>query len=167
MQSLTTYDGYQLQQAYRQRIQHDFAQWHQRHITATVQSLGADRYDLVLPETHTLPLVIRPSELIEGVVYGRYQYNQAGHTDIGRGMLVATNERILLLDKKPLFVRCEEIPYRAVSGITYSRVWPTGNVTLHTKIGDIRLRTFNQRCAQSFTQAIEAELFEDSRGMMQ
>jgi len=164
MQSLATYDRYQLQQAYRRRIQRDFAQWHEQHVIATTRNLGADRYDLALPETHALPLVIRPSELVEGVVYGRYQYSQGGHTDIGRGMLVSTNERVLLLDKKPFFIRCEEIPYRAVSGITYSRVWLTGNVILHTKIGDIRLRTFNQHCARNFTQAIEVELLENNRG---
>ena len=115
---------------------------------------------MILPETKTLPFVIHPDEQILGIVYGRYKQSDNGE-HVSRGALVATNHRLLLINKKPLFVKCEEISYRVINGITYSRVAIAGTVTLHTRMGDISLRTFNQRCAQNFVEAIEAGIFKD------
>lgn len=129
------------------RIQHD------------LKYLGADRYDLALPETHALPYIIHPNEQILGIVYGRYVENNGAL--VGRGALVATDKRVLLVDKKPVLVKCDEITYRVVSGVTYSRVGPTGNVTLHTRVGEVRIRTFNQRCAKSFVEAVEAKVLNE------
>src|SRR5438128_176623 len=64
---------------------------------------GAVRYDLILPETHYLRYVIRSDEHIKGSVYGKHA--------TGRGVLVATNQRVLFIDKKPLFVHIDEIGY--------------------------------------------------------
>lgn len=123
-----------------------------RHIT----TLGADKFDLLVPETGALPYVIHPDEEIEGIVYGRYK--QEDGKLIGRGALVATNDRVLLVDKKPLYVRSDEVIYDAISGVTYTRIGFIGTVTLHTKIGDIRIRTLNQKCARSFVEAVEARI---------
>ena len=158
MRPQTTHDPRQVQQSYRSRIMNDFLAWHQAQIDKVIRSLGADSYDRILPETHALPLVIQPKETIEGLVYGRYEYESPTGIDIGRGVLVATDERVLLLDKKPMFTRCDELPYRIISGITHSNVWFTSNVVLHTRTGDIHLRTFNTPCARNFTHAIEIEL---------
>lgn len=164
MQAQAMYQKSQVQQSYRNRMMHDFLAWQRAQIYKTIRSLGADLYDRLLPETRALPLVIRPGETIEGLVYGRYEYESAAGTDIGRGVLVATNERVLMLDKKPLFVRCDELPYRIISGVTRSQVWLTGTVVLHTRTGDIHIRTFNPKCAQSFTRGIEIELqYRDER----
>jgi hypothetical protein len=35
-----------------------------------------------------------------------------------------------------------------------------GNVTIHTRMGKINVRTFNQKCAHNFVEAIEANLFK-------
>lgn len=126
-------------------------------INERIKSLGADRFDMLLPETHALPYVIHPHETILGIVYGRYK--QDGGSVIGRGALIATDSRAMLIDKKPLFVRSDEVAYGAVSGVTYGRIGIMGVVTLHSKIGDIRLRTFNQKCAKSFVEAVEAQIF--------
>jgi len=158
MQARATYDTRQIQQAYRSHVMKDFLVWHRIQIEKAIKELGADVYDRLLPETHMLPLVIRPKEIIEGLVYGRYEYESQNGTDIGRGTLVATDQRVLLLDKKPMFIRCDELPYRIVSGITRTAVWFTSNIVLHTRTGDIHLRTFNPRCARNFTEAIDMEL---------
>jgi hypothetical protein len=116
--------------------------------------LGADWYDLLLPETHYLHKLVSPAERIVGVVYGRYK-REHSHL-VGRGVLVATDQRVLLVDKKPMFLSCDEIIYRVISGVTYSKAGPAGTVTLHTRMGDIYLRTLNHKCARIFVQAIES-----------
>lgn len=123
-----------------------------------IQSLGAGWFNMRLPETHVLPYVVRPNETIQGIVYGRYK--QDGGKVIGRGALVSTDRRVLLIDKKPLFVKNEEIAYGAISGVTYSRVGIMGMVTLHSKMGDVKLRTFNQKCAKSLVEAVEVQIFK-------
>lgn len=134
---------------------------HREQIEADLKHLGAVRYDMWLPETQSLPLIIHPDEKITGIIYGRYVQHEGEETIIGRGALVATGQRVLLIDKKPLFVRCEEIPYRIVSGVDYGRVGFVGNVTLNSRIGTVRFRTFNQQCAHNFVEAIERQIFQN------
>jgi hypothetical protein len=130
-------------------------------IIDTLKRLGAVKYDLWLPETHALMSFMHPDEVLEGIVYGRYHQAQFSEALVGRGALVVTNERVMLLDKKPAFVRCEEITFRVVSGVRYSRAGFAGTVTLNTRIGDIEVRTFNEACAKSFVAAIEKHLLAD------
>jgi hypothetical protein len=164
MQSPVTIGTDQSQEAYRERIVREFAQWQHAHLKTALQQLGADRYDLSLPETRLLPLVLKPAEQIQGIVYGRYRYSKPDGTVASRGALVATNQRVLLLDRKPFFVHCDEIAYRVVSGTTYGRISLAETVTLHTRIGDISLQTFNRHCARGFSEAIEAKLFSAGEG---
>ena len=131
---------------------------HHDQIEQAVRRLGAVPYDLWLPETHVLPLIIQPSEQIKGIVYGRYKQETGQNTIIGRGALVATDRRVLLVDRKPLFMKSTEIMYRVVSAVNYSRVGFAGTITLHTRLGNINLRTFNQNCAHHFIEAIEANI---------
>ena len=124
-----------------------------------LRKLGAVMYDFWLPETHALPSIIHQDERIQGIVYGRYKHYGGEETE-GRGALVATSKRILLVDKKPMFLRCDELTYEVVSGVTYTKAGPAGTVTLHTRAGDISVRTFNHRCAKTFVAAIETNRFQ-------
>lgn len=133
---------------------------HARKIDHDIRQLGAVSYDLWLPETQVMPYIVHFDEEILGVVYGRYQ--QVEGDVVGRGVLLATPDRVLLIDKKPLFTKVAEISYRVISAVTYSRVLFMGNVTIHTRMGKINVRTFNQKCAYNFVEAIEANLFKNT-----
>ncbi len=124
-----------------------------------LRTLGAVTFDLWLPESHALPNILHRDEQVRGVVYGRYSHTNKLET--GRGMLVATDQRLLLIDKKPLFLKCDEIAYRVISAITYTRVGIAGTVIVYTRMGDINVRTFNQKCARVFVEAIEAKIFKE------
>lgn len=127
-----------------------------------LRHLGADAYDFLVPETAVLIKVIRTDEQILGIVYGRYKQKSADGIFIGRGALIATDKRILLLDKKPLYLNTDEIAYYVVSGVDYTRVGPVGTVVLHTRVGDIQVRTFNRKCAESFVSSVESMIFEQN-----
>ena len=134
---------------------------HKDQIRADLRSHGADKYDLLLPETHELANVIHENERIIGIVYGKYVQDSGKR--FGRGALVATDMRILLLDKKPLFERCDEISYKVISAVSYAHAGFAGTVVLHTRMGDITIRTLNKMCAKYFIEAIEAKIFAEKR----
>jgi hypothetical protein len=123
-----------------------------------LKKLGANVFDLILPESHALSSILIPNEYIEGIVFGRYIHTGAEESR-GRGALVVTNGRIMLIDKKPLFLKCEELGKEVISGVMYTRIGLSGIVTLSTRMGNIKVRTFNHACARSFVSAIEAKLF--------
>jgi hypothetical protein len=77
---------------------------------------------------------------------------------------VATDDRLLLLDQKPLFVHSDEIIYDAISGVTYERVGFISTITVHTKAGDLKIRTYNKKCARSFVLAVEEQIYPPAEG---
>lgn len=45
---------------------------HRSEINRQLKKLGAVKYNMALPETHSLPSVIPLGETIKGIVYGRF-----------------------------------------------------------------------------------------------
>ncbi|HEY1063900.1 MAG TPA: PH domain-containing protein [Candidatus Saccharimonadales bacterium] len=130
-------------------------------VLTSLRLLGADEYDLLLPETHCLPRLLRPGEVIFGALYGRY--HKGRERIIGRGMLVITDQRIILIDKKPLYLQEDDIAFDVVSGVDISFAGPAATVTLHTRMGDIDVRTFNKRCGRQFVEAVQDMLYDPER----
>ena len=131
-------------------------------ILVALRMLGADEYDTLLPETRYIAQLLREDEVPLGIVYGKYEKTNPPYR--GRGLLVITDHRILLVDKKPLFLQYDEIKFNMVSGIQYGKTFAAETVTLNTRIGDIVFRTFNDRCAQKFVQIVEDMLFDKGEG---
>jgi len=129
----------------------------ERQISPTLRALGADTYDLWLPETRSLDRFLTPDEIIEGVVYGWYHL-QSGRPP-GRGLLVATKHRLILIDHKPLFLHASEISYEGVRGISCGSTGFVSTVTLSTRMGEVGIRTFNRHVTIIFVNAVEAHLF--------
>lgn len=127
---------------------------HADRVDTELKACGATGFDLILPETRYLHRVILPGEHIKGSVYGRYQS--------GRGALVATDRRILFIDKKLLFSHFDEIDFIVVGGVSRTRVGLSGVVTLHTRLGDYKIRTFNQKNARNFVDYIGTRFYERS-----
>lgn len=107
-------------------------------------------------ESRYLHHVIHNGEHIMGVVYGQ--------NDEGFVMLIATDMRVIYLDKKPLFLKQDELTYDVVSGVKLSTLGMANKLTLHTRIKDYVLRTYNNRCAQGFVTYIETRRLERLKG---
>ncbi len=127
-------------------------QRHIKRIQRELKDLGVSWWGLHKSETHYLYQLIHPEESIGGVVYGHY--NAASI------MLVATNRRIILLDTKPLFSKVEDITYDVVAGVTFEWVGIAGTVILHTRLGDIAVRTMNTKAARAFHDFVEQRCIE-------
>lgn len=123
---------------------------HERRIFEELKNLGMTHQGLATMETHYLPSIVGETEHICGVLYGHHQD--------GFAMLVATDQKVIFLDKKPLFVNEDEISYYVVSGVRLNRAGFGTVVTLHTRIKDFKIRTFNKRCADGFMRYIESRI---------
>lgn len=144
----------------RSRFAKEFIEPHADRIREELKEHGALPYDLILPETYYLPTVIHPDEHIMGSVYGRYKYGES----VGRGALVATDKRVIFLDKKPLFVHYDELTFMIIGSVSYTRTAVVGYVTLHTRLGDFQLRTFNHNNAYNFVKFIEEKCLQQMEG---
>lgn len=120
---------------------------HKERIQQELIDVGVTKAGLLLRESRHLHTVIHTDEHLGGVVYGF-------HED-GMAMLVATDRRVIFLDKKPFFEDQDEITYDVVSGVTIGKMKRVATVKLHTRIKDYSIRTYNPKCAQRFVDYIE------------
>lgn len=125
---------------------------HENRLKDRLKELGVTKMARMSSEARYLPKIIHKDEQILGVVYGK--------SNSGFAYLIATDKRAIFLDKKPLFVNEDEITYNVVSGVSYGQVGPGSTVTLHTKLGDYKIQTLNEHCAQNFVKVIEIRCLE-------
>lgn len=76
------------------------------------------------PEIRELCNILVPGEVIAQATNGRYEN--------GFALLVVTNLRLLLVDKKPMFLTLEDIRFDMISEIDYSAQMLEGTVRLMT-----------------------------------
>lgn len=129
----------------------DFNKHHAR-VIEELKLLGASWYGQTFMEARYLPRIIHPDEHLEGVVYG--------WQPVGIVMMVATDRRVLFVDKKPLYVRDDEISYASIRGVSQAYKIFLTTVVLHTQVDDFIVNTFNQKCVRLFVKAIERHSLE-------
>lgn len=135
-----------------QRTLQDMDIEHAARIREQLEDLGVGYWGLTSPEAHYLPHIIHRDEQIEGAVYGKAR--------AGSVLLVATDRRIIYLDRKPLYTNEEEITYDVVGGVSHSHSGIGSAITLGTRIKNYHLKTYNERCANGFVAAIERRCVE-------
>lgn len=127
---------------------------HRQQVRNELISAGVTRYGLMKNEARYLPNIIHDGEHIEGVAYGRYKN--------GSAMLVATDKRVIFLDRKALITIFDELTYEVVAGVTVEMHGPFANVNLHTRLGDYAVRFVNQPCATRFVDFIERRRLQET-----
>jgi len=128
---------------------------HEERVKQELRAVGVSKYGILKAEARYLPQLIQQGEHIHAAVYGR--------TDKGSAMLVATDRRVIFLDKKPLMTMSDEIAYELVGGVGISQ--EAGlfvEVTLHTRLGDYVIRFASPKSARTFEQYIGKVRLEGS-----
>lgn len=129
---------------------------HAQRVKRELQAAGVTGWGMIKFAMNYLPKIIGRNEHIEGIAYGRYTIgNEKASTNWEEGTLVATNHRVIFLDKKPGFIRQEDIPYDEVSGVTSLKAWRFSAITLLSKVGSFSLRYVSNRCADKFINYVE------------
>lgn len=126
-------------------------------------------YGKIKLESDYLPNIIHENEHIMGVAYGRVLKDEKpSFTKLvftgDSAMLVATDRRVIYLDRKPAFSYSDEITYDVVAGVTYSEQGLFASLTLHTRLGDYVLRYVNEKSAKKFVEYIKKRRLEQGVG---
>lgn len=117
-------------------------------------AVGVGKVGLHTPEVKQLAHVLHPEEHIGGAVYGKYAGSLA--------WLVATNHRIIFMDKKPSYMTFDELTYDVVSGVKSTKAGLFTAVTLHTRVNDYTLVYVPAKAVQIFMQYIEKRRLESN-----
>lgn len=124
-----------------------------RRVIEELKSVGVTRHGLAKAESRQLPSILHHDEHIGGVIYGRIEGGSSA-------MLLATDHRIIFLNKRPLFSTTDELTYDVVSGVKSNTAGPFTSVVLHTRITDYTFRYVNSNCAKIFIKYIEKKRLE-------
>lgn len=133
---------------------------HQEIINKELAAAGVTWFGMKKFAIRYLPKIVHNDEHIMGIVYGRYR-DKSGSSNWNEGMLIATDLRIVFLDHKPGYTNTDELTYDVVSGITTTTALFSA-VTLHTRLGDYKIRFANTKCASIFTRYVEIRRLETS-----
>ncbi len=117
-----------------------------------LRNVGVTKYGTTMSGVRYLAKLIHPGEQIMGVIYGR-------NSD-GSVVLVATDRRIVYINKKPFFSNFDELTYDIVSGVSYGQSWIFTTVRLHTRVKEYELHWVNPKCARYFIRFIESNRLE-------
>jgi len=129
--------------------------YHRARVNDELKSVGVTAYGRHKSESKYLPNLIHANEHIMGAVYG--------NSEVGSVMMVATNLRVIYLDKKPFFVNEDEITYDVVSGVSHWSAGFMSTVNLHSRVRDYRINTTNDKAASQFVAFIEQHCLERTR----
>ena len=129
---------------------------HEERIKRELQSVGVTALGLLKFSIRYLPKVIRENEHIKAIAYGRYRVGE-GPKSWGweEGTLVATDARVIFLERRPAFLHNDNIPYDAVTAAHALTAWPFSSVTLLTKVGTFYLRYVRMGLADKFVNYVE------------
>jgi hypothetical protein len=131
---------------------------HDKRIFAELRAAGMTAYGLRKFNSRYLPNLIHEGESLRAVVYGRYIEAPGPLSWVDR-MMVATDDRVILLNHKPGYSDVKEFGYSAIYGVEFSTAGPFSAVTLNTRIhGNISLRFVNENCARNFTHFMRLRL---------
>lgn len=94
------------------------------HVEDQLKRVGCNFKFWGRPEIRELANILVPGEIIAQAVNGRYEG--------GFALLCATNYRLLLIDKKPMFLTLEDIRFDMIAEIDYSAQLLDGTVRIQT-----------------------------------
>ena len=134
---------------------------HVARVKQELRDAGVTTLGMLKFASRYVPSILHKNEHVKGAVYGRYAAG-TGLLKWTEGMLVATERRVIFLDRKPGFASMDEITYDVVSGVKKTYAWPFSSIMLHTRIGNYNLRFANPRCINIFTTYVEQRRVESS-----
>jgi hypothetical protein len=115
------------------------------------------------PEIRELAKVLMPDEIIAGCTNGRYEG--------GFALLCVTNLRLLLVDRKPMFLTLEDIRFDMIAEIDYSarlldstlRVMTPNRTLMFKAWSSARLRTILNYTQQRVMEIRQPHMFQQFR----
>jgi hypothetical protein len=101
-------------------------------------------------EIKELPNILWEDENVERLVQGSY--------DSGSGVLVATNKRLIFVDKGIGKLRVEDFPYDKLSSIQYQTGWAGGTITIFASGNKAEIKNVPKDHCKNFADYIRARI---------
>jgi len=101
-------------------------------------------------EVKELANVLNAGEQIRHCIYGFYQG--------GSALLVATDARLLLIDKRPLFLNLEDIRYEMINDVNFSARFLDATVSLFTGNKKLEFRSFTDARLRSLCGFVQDQI---------
>ncbi len=112
-----------------------------------LKRVGANFQFFARPELRELPHILFDNERIEHVVRGRYEG--------GWAILCATDQRVLLVDKKPFYLTIEDMRYDMIADVEFNHRMLDATIRLGTVNKTLRFTAYSHaslRLISSFIQ---------------
>lgn len=133
---------------------------HKLRVERELRTAGVSERAMKRFSQRNLHPIVQQNEHIAAVAYGRYR-DAEKLPAWDEGMLIATNYRILFLDRKPSYMRLEDIPYDSVAGVDTTKAGPSGSVTLYARGTVHALLYVPNRSREQFVHYLEERRLED------
>ncbi len=118
-----------------------------RDVRKQLRRIGADYHFWGVAELRELPHILFENEQIRHIINGRYSG--------GFATLCATDIRVLLIDKKPLFLTMEDVRYDMVSDVMFNHRLLNASIILGTVHNSITFIGFNKTKLRQMTNFIQ------------
>jgi hypothetical protein len=99
-------------------------------------------------EIKELPAILWEDESVERLVQGTYEN--------GIGVLVATNKRLIFVDKGMVRLRVEDFPYDKVTSIQYETGWVMGTITIFASGNRADIKNVAKELCKTFADYVRA-----------
>ncbi len=124
----------------------------QESVRLQLRNLGASPAIMQKAEIRHLPDILMRDEVIKEFIAGTY----AG----GFGMLLATDRRLLFVDKKFFDLLVDDIPYSMIAAVEFdvSMIW--GRVTIFTRAKNFKFKRIRKQRTLQFARYVETRMYE-------
>ncbi len=120
-----------------------------------LRRIGADYRFWGAPEIRELPKILFENETISHFINGRYSG--------GFAALVVTDIRVLLIDKKPLFLTLEDIRYDMISDVMFNHRLLNASINIGTVHNSFTFVGFNSTSLRNLTNYIQQRVMDYRR----
>lgn len=103
-------------------------------------------------ELRELANVLLPGELVRICVNGQYEG--------GFAMLVATDQRVLLIDKKPMYLTLEDVRFDMVAEVDYTHRLLDATIFIRTPNKALRFTAYNQGRLRTLFHLVQTQVME-------
>jgi hypothetical protein len=119
-------------------------------IKEQIQKLDGTSRLLGRKEIKELPSILWEDESVEKIVQGFY--------DGGVGVLVATNKRLVFVDKRMTGIRVEDFPYGSISTIQYKTGMLMGKITVFASGNKAEIDQVGKKECRDFSEYVRARV---------
>lgn len=120
-------------------------------IKSQIQNIDGTSKFFGFKEIKQLPDILWEDELIEKLVQGLYNN--------GQGILVATNKRLIFVDKGLIYgLRVEDFPYDKITSIQYETGLLFGEIKIFASGNKADIKQINKQQARDFAEYVRARI---------